>query len=47
MAMSNFPVLYNISLLLIYFIYSYLCLLISYPYFAPPSFPLPLPAGNH
>ena len=34
--MAIFPVLYNICLLLIYFIHSSLCLLILYPYLTPP-----------
>ena len=37
--------LYNTSLLLIYFIHSSLYLLIPYPYFAP--LPSPLPTGTH
>ena len=39
------PVLYNISLLFIYFIHSSLYLLIPYPYLAPT--PFILPRGNH
>ena len=39
--LAIFPVLYNISLLLIFFIYSSLCLLIPYPCLTPPPFPLP------
>ena len=34
-----FPVLYNISLLLIYFIHSSMHLLIPYPYLVPPLLP--------
>ena len=37
--------LYNISLLLVYFVYSSLYLLIPYPYFA--FLPFRLPTGNH
>lgn len=33
--MAIFPVLYNISLVLMYFIPSCLCLLILYPYITP------------
>ena len=40
--LTVFPVLYNIPLYLIYFIHSHLYLLISYPYFTPPSSLFPL-----
>ena len=43
--LAVFPVLYNISLWLIYFIHSNLYLLIICPYFIPP--PFPLPTGNN
>lgn len=43
--LAVFPVLYSISLQLIYFIPSSLYLLIPHPYLAPPHFPLPI--GNH
>jgi len=39
--LAVFPVLYNMSLWLIYFIPSNLYLLIICPYFTPPPFPLP------
>ena len=40
-----FPVLYNVSWLLIHFIHSSLCLLICYPELAPPHFPIS--TSNH
>ena len=40
-----FPVQYNISWLLIYFIHSSLYFLIPHTRLAPP--PFPLPTGNH
>ena len=43
--LAIFPVVYNISLQVIYFIHGSLDFLISCPYFAPPSFPLP--TDNH
>ena len=39
--LAKFPVLYDIFLLPVYFIHSSLYCLITYPYIAPPSFPLP------
>ena len=41
----GYYVLYSVSLLFIYLMYSSLYLLIPYPSFVPPS--LPLPFGNH
>ena len=38
--------LHNVSLLLIYFIHSSLCLLILYPYLIHPLFPSPLVTGS-
>ena len=43
--LAIFPVLYNISLPILYLIHSGLCLLTLYPYLAPS--PIPLPTGNH